>query len=275
MLELKLTHTFEELYESSTDYQLAPDFDVHVNFMPLLASGGCLGAAAVSEVTRRHVRNPCPLRSAAGAERAGKDVQPGAEAPVLSERLLCRAEQVSEEQLSPSLEANTLWIIAIYPQGLSQWQGYCPVAFLSPLFFVAVEASFLPAKRLPTSSPQLLCLLWRSFNLTAQWLPCAVPQDLPCSSLSDMSTQHQCFRPPPHPPPPSKLQMPWKGIAGSGSVRCTSGWIGHLVQDEGALVLKTAGMRWDQLSEKMDPQGRDDGSHYSFPTFHRMSRFIS
>ena len=125
-------------------------------------------AAVVAELSGRHVRNLC-LRSerrAAGsaAQRRGSG-RLAAETPVLSERPLCGAEQVSPEQLSPSLEANTLWIIVIYPQGatsmLRSGPG-CPSAL--PPFF-----SVLPSCQ-HSSSHQLACLLWCSFNQTAQWL---------------------------------------------------------------------------------------------------------
>lgn len=67
-------------------------------------------AAVVAELTGKHVRNLC-LRSerrAAGSAAERGSGRLAAEAPVFSERLLCRAEQVSAEQLSPSVPAYTL-----------------------------------------------------------------------------------------------------------------------------------------------------------------------
>lgn len=78
-------------------------------------------------------------------QRARGSERLAAEAPVLSERLLCRAEQVSAEQLSPSLAADTLWIIVIYPQGLISVKV---IALVAPLpfrpFFSTATSSFLP-----------------------------------------------------------------------------------------------------------------------------------
>lgn len=94
-----------------------------------------------------------------------------AEAPVLSERLLCRAEQVSAEQLSPSLEVNTLWIIVIYSQGppsMLRSLSIGPQPFRLPSFFSVTRASFLPSLYIFLSS---IFLRW-PFKQTAQWLPC-------------------------------------------------------------------------------------------------------
>lgn len=134
-----------------------------------IVAGSWGTAAVVAKLSGRHVRNLC-LRfekraAGSGAQRRGSG-RLAAETPVLSERLLCRAEQVSPEQLSPSLEANTLWIIVIYPRGATSMLRSapgCPSVF--PPFFFPV----LPSCQ-HSSSHQLACLLWCSFNQTAQWL---------------------------------------------------------------------------------------------------------
>lgn len=100
-----------------------------------LGAGSWVTAAVVAELTGRHERNlVSEIWKASSWERRGSG-RLAAEAPVLSERLFCRAEQVSAEQLSPSLEANTLWIIVIYPQGappMLRSLPSCPSAFPLP-----------------------------------------------------------------------------------------------------------------------------------------------
>lgn len=93
--------------------------------------------------------------------------------PVLSERLFCRAEQVSAEQLSPSLQVNTLWIISIYLQGhisIKVIAPFCSLILSALLSLPPVLRAPFRASALPSSCHQLACLLRRSFNQTAQWL---------------------------------------------------------------------------------------------------------
>lgn len=94
-----------------------------------------------------------------GAEqRARGGGRLAAETPVLSERLLCRAEQVSVEQLSPSLEANTLWIIVIYPPGATSLLRSLPSCPSLSLSAPTLRASFLPGLlHLPLISCSVYC----------------------------------------------------------------------------------------------------------------------
>lgn len=91
-----------------------------------------------------------------GSKKPRGSEQRAAEAPVLGERLLCGAEQVSAEQLSPSLAVNTLWIIVIYPQGLISVKVIAQLPhWLSALFFPAAKTSFLPRLLCPLSTAGL------------------------------------------------------------------------------------------------------------------------
>ena len=158
-----------------------------------IVAGSWGTAAVVAELSGRHVRNLC-LRSekraaGSGAQRRGSG-RLAAETPVLSERLLCRAEQVSPEQLSPSLEANTLWIIVIYPRGATSMLRSapgCPSAF--PPFF---SPSFLPANTLPLLSWPVYCgaPLTKQLNDSAKYTNSLVLcLGLSLAARSDMSTQ--------------------------------------------------------------------------------------
>lgn len=127
----------------------------------------------VTKPTGRHVWNLCPRYEWGGAAAEQRALVERTGTPVLSERLLCRAEQVSAEQLSPSLQVNTLWIISIYLQGHISIKVIAPFCslILSALFsFPPVLRAPFRASALPSSCHQLACLLRRSFNQTAQWL---------------------------------------------------------------------------------------------------------
>lgn len=79
----------------------------------------------------------------AGQRALGKRAQ----TPVLSERLLCRAEQVSAEQLSSSLQQNTL--TSIHRGSVDSVKVIAPFARSSfPAFFFPTSAeSSLPCQR--------------------------------------------------------------------------------------------------------------------------------
>lgn len=111
------------------------------------------------------------------------------EAPVFSERPLCRAEQVLAEQLSPSLEVNTLNYSHLSTSMLRVLPSR-PSAFPLLLFFFFLflpppsDESFLPAKALPSSSPQLVCLPRWSFKPNSSMAPSNTLSLLCCVSRS-------------------------------------------------------------------------------------------
>lgn len=83
----------------------------------------------------------------AAAEQGARAKRAGT--PVLSERLLCRAKQVSAEQLSPSLQVNTLPTISIYLLGHMSIKVIAPFARSSfpPFFFPTGVESSHPCQR--------------------------------------------------------------------------------------------------------------------------------
>lgn len=218
-------------------------------------------SAVVAEQITLHVKNLC-LRSERPSswereQRECKEVDGPlpAEAPVLSERPLCRAEQVSNPSLEHTLNYRHLStrgpvdakVIAQLPLSVSAFH------FSSQ----AMKASFLPSLLISLSPPQLLCLLWRSFNQTAHWLswghwlPCVA---CVCGSCLQLifgcvntalmlwtSSSSLCTR---------QLLIQSKSGAGSRSVRCSSRWIRQLCRMKGRLFY-----RLSQLTNKGSGMG--------------------
>lgn len=71
-------------------------------------AGSWVTTALVAGLTGRHVRNLCVRFEWRAAVSGEESAEKRAQTPVLSERLLCRVEQVSAEQLRSSLKTNTL-----------------------------------------------------------------------------------------------------------------------------------------------------------------------
>lgn len=111
----------------------------------------------VSEVTGRDVSNPVSKfdKRTAGGERSLQRHLSSLKDPSVER------EQVSAEQLSPSLEENKLWTYS--SKGASVSVGV-----------IAQLALYIHRWRLPSSSLEPVCLRWQSFNQTAQCLRCVL-----------------------------------------------------------------------------------------------------
>lgn len=122
-------------------------------------SGPCSGFWGDSPVCEESVSEVWQQGSWSGERGELADL--AAEAPVLSERLLCGAKQVSAEQLSLSLEANTLNYSHLSSEAFINVKVIAQLAFRLPfyLFIFLSEEGFLPAKVPPSFSSQLVCLL--------------------------------------------------------------------------------------------------------------------
>lgn len=122
-------------------------------------------------------------------------------------------EQVSAEQLSPSLGGNKLWTYSSKGASVS-------------VEVIAQLAFFIHRWRLPSSSLEPVCLRWQSFNQTAQCLRCVLRILL----APHFPVCQYSINAPSRVLPPSEIL--WKGVAGSDSVRCSFGRISYLIYDE-------------------------------------------
>lgn len=194
-----------------------------ISLVVLFLLGNCLNCLTaewplVAEQPGWHVRNLSLKGEQLGAEQGARG-SGRLKAPVLSERLLCRAEQVSAKQLSPSLEADTLLNYTNLSTGtpsMLRSMPSCPSAF--PLPSCQESSTFLSSAWLFTTVVLLTKQLNDSVKYTNPFVLCLAAHSHICQHSANALNPSSSLG-------TSQLLILWKGRAGSHSVRCMSRWI--------------------------------------------------